>query len=246
LSKTPIEFVSVSIKGKNVGNYTDSNGHFLLMDLSQEDTLIVKHMNYEKKAIPVDIIQNNMIIFLNPIFTNLNEVIVYPNKEKSLNVGYSKYKSSSSFKAFNGFEITTLIMDEIYFDRYIKAIIIKTKNNSSDPCFSRLHLYENNNGFPGKEILLKSDQLVTSSKNVIEIVFPIRNSFIKFPEKGIFVGIEWVNNIEGQEIIEPQISVKNMKKCSLTYYRFWDFPWKKFSDLIGQKNIQVLIGINIE
>jgi hypothetical protein len=73
---------------------------------------------------------------------------------------------------------------------YINTIVLKINKNAKNDPMVRVHLYQNEHGIPGEEIYLANNIITIYKKN--ELKFNIINQYIKLPEKGVFVSMEWI------------------------------------------------------
>lgn len=244
-----IDFVAISVKNKNIGTYTDFNGRFVLNGVSDTDTLVLVHVSYEKENIPVAFFSYDSLIFITSKLVPLEEVIIKPQKRKECSIGFAKGGSNSSFSTFKGYEITTLIKDSKLTKAFVKEISIQVKEEKA--CYYiKTHLYYNENGKPGKEITHDNLHRIDNAKGIIRI--DVSNSWIPFPEEGLFVGIEWAGMISDNKIdkvhndvICPRIVLTENSKESITYCRFWDMPWMVFSPPFNKSKSTAAVGLTL-
>lgn len=82
-SFTRIPFAVVSLKGKTIATSTDERGYFEI-DCSAKDTLIIRHVSYELKKIPIkkiaDSSQNKVKIYLSKKENTISQVTINGNK----------------------------------------------------------------------------------------------------------------------------------------------------------------------
>lgn len=251
ISANYIKFASVSIKNKNIGTYSNSFGRFVLTKLSDLDTIIVRHICYKTKYIPVSKVKANQIIFVKPYIRQINEVVVKPTIYDEKLIWSIKSRSKSTFSGFNGFELGTFIKD-LPNKSIIKEIIIKTKveRNIEGEYYIKLHLYNVKQEQPSEEIRLSNNIFLINSKTR-DINIDVVNENIMLLSSKIFVSIEWVGKKKNKSIdksvkanIFPKVIVIR-KKTSKTLYRFWNKAWQDFSDLLHIKNSNISIGLNL-
>ena len=83
----PIAFVSVSVKGTNIGTVTNTEGEFKLQFDRTGDMKFItfKYISYKNKTIAIDKIpENNFIVKLTSSVIPLEEIIVRPDNPKEL------------------------------------------------------------------------------------------------------------------------------------------------------------------
>ncbi len=76
--KKPIPFANILIKGKNVGTISNLDGNFTLKIPSGciRDSLVVSFIGYKTETLNVSTLNTDQIIAIEPVSTQLNEVIV--------------------------------------------------------------------------------------------------------------------------------------------------------------------------
>lgn len=238
----PINMVAVAVQGKAVGTYTDELGRFMLVDIGNKDSILFKHIGYDKKILGST--DWGDTIRLNPRSNYLKEVMVSPAKLLEIKSRARNKSSNISFAAFSGFEIAQLITVEAN-NEFVKTVMVyikRVKTNASTHL--RLHLYANNKGEPGAEILLNGGR-VTAHNVGNCISFNLASESVLMPPEGIFVGIEWINQIanRGQQL-EPRVLVsKSKKQDQNTYYRFWDQAWESLNTLLQMERANTVFEL---
>ncbi|QZE13380.1 carboxypeptidase-like regulatory domain-containing protein [Halosquirtibacter laminarini] len=241
-TNAPINITAVSVQGKAIGTYTNRLGFFNLTNVEATDSIIFKHLVYGKKVISCTNVKDT--IRLKPRIINLNEISIhsfkyYENKTKI------KYKNPcASFSGFSGLEVSRLINTNTD-DEFIKKIkVFVRKPQLIDSTYVRFHLYLNNKGKPGKEILL-SNGLFLFNKSNNHLSIDIESDNIVMPMKGIFVGIEWINHVINNNLqLTPRLLLSTNKRLNQnTYYRFWDEPWKGLNSLLQLERVNAIIQL---
>ncbi len=95
-SKTPLTFVNIGIRGKNIGCISSSEGQFILKVAKENnnDTLTFSYVGYQEKRLLIKSLaaQGSNNIILDPLTTTLQEVVVNAkDKWKKDKVGVTHY-----------------------------------------------------------------------------------------------------------------------------------------------------------
>jgi hypothetical protein len=186
---------------KKEGFITDENG-FILLNLSQTDTIHISYVGYKSINYVVGKIANDKIELFKETGSTLPDVLVKKYKPigKPIKVGLHKYKEGFRYKGggnrnqkFSGHEITTLVEFPNENEKYkiLKVILPTNKIEKNDPL--RLHIYSlSDNGEPYEELLI-NDIVIDKGYNLFgNIEIDISNQNIILNSKGVFVGIQWV------------------------------------------------------
>ena len=201
ITKNPLPYTTIQSISKKEGFITDEYG-FILLNLSQTDTIHISYVGYKSINYVVGKISNEKIELFKETGSTLPDVIVkkYTPIEKPIKVGLHKYKEGFRYKGggnrnqkFSGQEITTLVEFPNENEKYkiLKVILPTNKIEKNDPL--RLHIYSlSENGEPFEE-LLYNDIVINKGSNLFgNIEIDISNQNIILNSKGVFVGIQWV------------------------------------------------------
>jgi hypothetical protein len=234
--------VAVALQGKAMGTYTNELGIFGLSDIGETDSIVFKHIGYDKNIISYKDLGDT--VRLNPRVNYLNEIIVSPSKLSEKKSRSRNKNSNISFAGFSGLEVTQLIKMEANNDhvKSIKVFIKKALTQNST--YVRLHLYSNENGKPGAEIILNRGILIAHNVENY-IFFNLETENVLMPPEGLFIGIEWINQITTQEQqLEPRVLLsKNKRQDQNTYYRFWDQDWDLLNTLLRLERANTIIEL---
>lgn len=238
----PISMVAVAVQGKAMGTYTNELGLFRLSDIRDSDSILFKHIGYDKNIMSYKDLGDT--IRLNPRINYLNEIIVSPSKYSEKKSRTRNKNSNFSFAGFSGLEVTQLIKMEANNDHVKSVKVFIKKVLTKDSTYVRLHLYSNENGKPGTEILLNRGILIAHNVDNY-IFFNLESENILMPPEGLFVGIEWINQIINQEQqLEPRVLLsKNKRQDQNTYYRFWDKDWESLNTLLRIERANAIIEL---
>ncbi|QES88361.1 SusC/RagA family TonB-linked outer membrane protein [Rhizosphaericola mali] len=81
---TPLQYVNVFNKSKNIGTQSAENGKFFLSGMSDGDSIVFNIIGYKQKIITLQKSTNYIDLELSPIAANLNEVSVVSNGLQNL------------------------------------------------------------------------------------------------------------------------------------------------------------------
>ncbi|QMU62967.1 MAG: carboxypeptidase-like regulatory domain-containing protein [Flavobacteriaceae bacterium] len=210
-TKEKIPYVNIWIENENVGTTSNENGKFELT-VGASKIIIFSAIGFETKRIISDSVQS--IVKLNPVITQLNEVVIKSNKPNQILTigGFKKSKINHYFACG-----TTLWISARYFEfkenyketSFLETIKILTKSKTKDSKFN-IRLYgANENGEPENYIYDKNIIVIAKKgKNLTEINISELN--IEFPKNGFFIAFEWLL-VENNKY-EFNYTVKGSKK----------------------------------
>lgn len=186
-TKLPIPYATIFVLNKHEGIYADQNGNFII-PLKINDTIKVSAIGYQPK-----ISQGlNDTIFLEPRQYILNEITVFPKKQKEFEIGFIKSRKIAYYTFENNSETLLKIeIPEIFRSYFIKAVKIKCINHNHLPLY-RLHIYDQDDGgMPGNELLYKNI-IVNHSVNRNGKIDLSKLSLFS-DKKVLYIGIETIN-----------------------------------------------------
>ncbi|MGF1925119.1 MAG: carboxypeptidase-like regulatory domain-containing protein [Bacteroidia bacterium] len=241
-----IAYASVFYKKNNVGTYTDSSGNFKIKKII-EDTLVISSMGFEKFLISAHNIKDFQNISLSPVTINLNEVVVKGSKPLKIRHGKKIYLGNLSSKRYNhisgmkGRTVAYLIKPDVATSGQIKYIHYGVKAEA--PAIVRAHIYtiDAYTGKPGED-LLKNQEFLEVKSGSKNLTVDLSHLGIEFPKEGIYVGLEWIGEINSSKSVNISPTYTNSKSVEPTtvYIRFMDKNWEpalkgKVNLLKGQK-----------
>ena len=244
---SPVAFANVFIKNSTVGTYSNEQGVFTL-ECDDDDTIIISSIGFEKATCSCD--ELNETILLKESSTVLNEVVVTSatSGEKMQKLGYLNEKRAGTYigpKAAALYVENDQQVDANISKVYFHLSKVKWVYEKPKPKFHkllvRLKLYEKDpaTGKPTDNIL---DQNIIGEvlENQKKITFDIDALNIRFPQNGIFVGIEFIGYYEDGEFIvfdarddqktvqyQPSFSEKHNKAKSWVRLDYGE-SWKLF------------------
>ncbi|MFZ9582370.1 MAG: carboxypeptidase-like regulatory domain-containing protein [Crocinitomicaceae bacterium] len=200
----PIPYARLGVLHKNKGVVSDSSGYFRmdLTNLSENDTVIISAIGYEKIEFIVShcriyLLQHaNLRLELSPKSKLHQEVVVEIGKSKILETG-NNVKSTLYIAGFQNKSLGAEMGTVLKYNKKKKGIIIKLHfnivGNPTDTVKFRTNIYTFENDLPGKSILNHPIYYCgIPSKGAIEIDVSGWNISVK---NDCFVSIELIENI---------------------------------------------------
>ena len=202
-TKKTIPFVSVGIKGTNIGTLSDDNGFFKINieKALQTDSFKISAIGYKSKTYSSIEVQSfsDQQIYLQPENYILKEVTIHPTKRKQKVLGNKRYNKRGycSFKSkAQGTQIAVKIENEKNRSLTIEDFNFCLNVNAfGDSIIFRLNFYASDaNGLPGKS-LLKKQIVFSPNPNIGIIKLDLKNESIIIDEKIFFVSIECISDL---------------------------------------------------
>lgn len=142
----------------------------------------------------------------------LKEVLIHPfNKPDFQTIGFANMSSKTEFTSYSGVECVVFINNEGKEELFIKSVLYKMKIRGQLNSVIRIHLYTcDGNCMPDRELINENYIVYLSKKNDGLIEVDISKFNIKLPLNGIYVGLEWIGNLDEKtnRIIEDRGIVK--------------------------------------
>ena len=254
-----LTFATIKSLKNNYGLYTDVNG-LATIEMFPNDSLEVSYVGYSTKKCSFENLITKNKVELAPITFELKEIIVKNNIAigEPLNIGY--LNNSKDIKSELAYSVEFAV--KIYFLQHYKdvkllKIIVKGVEKNERNNSLRLHLYDNNKGFPGNELLTddkRVDNLLISKNKNLEIDISKMN--ITNKDSILFVGIESIgSSIETgkKDILKFNRGVyfTNQLSESLTYTRTLKYPnWIPFiviaNPKISNNPLNLIAGLEVQ
>lgn len=200
-TKEPIAFAQIKALHQSKGSLANIKGEFQLdTNLQSADTLLVSCIGFERKLVPSSSLSPNSIIELKPKSEELHTVDVSAKKVKYTNktLGVTKRPRSKNFNistAQNGAERATWMPNKYSIPGYLKTINIFISDKGYPDAPFRVHVYACSNleTRPAEE-LTKSNIIASASEGNKWLSINMSNQYIRIPENGCFIGIEWFDS----------------------------------------------------
>lgn len=202
-TKKTIPFVSVGIKGTNIGTLSNDNGFFRINieKALQTDSFKISAIGYKSKTYSITKVQFffEEQIYLQPENYILKEVTIRPTKTIKKVLGNKRYNKRGycSFKSkAQGTQIAIKIENEKNRSLFVEDFNFCLNINAfGDSIIFRLNFYDSDvNGLPGKSLLKK--QIVFLPNPTIGICkLNLKNESIIIDEKVFFVSLECISDL---------------------------------------------------
>ncbi|MEE9364935.1 MAG: carboxypeptidase-like regulatory domain-containing protein [Cellulophaga sp.] len=197
-----IAFVNIGIESKNIGTISNLKGRFRLQvsENNKNNSILISHVNYEPKEITFRN-ENNIIIYLQPKTTTLDEVVVSYKKRKKRKrkIGVKSYNPLLWLRATskendiveNAQRIN--IPDKRVRVKYINLYL--RRGFDADSSYVRVNFYASTiNKSPGKKIVFKNILIHEKIKKGW-LKIDVTKEYI-YLEEDFFVGIEFIPNFK--------------------------------------------------
>jgi hypothetical protein len=201
-SKEAIPYVYLTNKSESIKLITNGEGEFILDSLwLNQDTLKIDCIGYESKYVIINDLKKVKAIELNPLFTNLEGVVVRADKKnfKRVKLGVSSKPKTRFFDysltASNGEERAVWIPNKHSVSGVLKSINIYVTDLGFPDADFRIHVYECNKFVikPGIE-LTKTNIIKSGAQGNEWVEIDMTNYRIVVPENGLFIGVEWFDH----------------------------------------------------
>lgn len=189
-NKQSIAYCSVSIIGKDKGEYSDSKG-IVRINCSENDSLLISHILYSEIKIQFKTVKDT--VWLSQKNQFLDEVIISSLKDSNDWSKERKEKHQWYMQPKTEFCVLFKKQKDIKTISKIRFPIenlIELKNNEIKEAIFRLNLYANSKGIIDKK--LNTENIIYSLTDQSKsIIFDLDHSII-VPNEGLFLGIEFI------------------------------------------------------
>ncbi|MEO9511056.1 MAG: carboxypeptidase-like regulatory domain-containing protein [Flavobacteriaceae bacterium] len=204
-----LAYVNIGIMDKGTGTVSDAQGNFKLKlneKVGITDTIVFSHLGYNTRFIPVSAVMNSKVtIKLNPLETQLEEVVVKYKKPKAKKLGrsgkglgtmhqnfYSYYEESVDDRLSKEMGVKLLVAKSCRVD----ALNFNITSNQFKSIKFRINFYAIKNGLPAE--LLNQNNIIFEVKEGHLGWFKVDlSSFDVFLEKEreeVAVTIQWLES----------------------------------------------------
>ncbi|NRD22528.1 carboxypeptidase-like regulatory domain-containing protein [Winogradskyella litoriviva] len=247
-NKRGLSYANLSIKNKRIGVYTDENGKYNLdlSKISEEDTLIISLVGYQKQKIAL-----SQFVEEKPYTLNFQLISKIETLKEILILSKTKTYSSTAFKISTGNknqtfpfsvpygnEVAVLIENPKNKKGRLLELQLKFKNIKEDKfkiyrTYYRIAFYKIDSlGFPGDLVHFKNI-IIKPEIDLKNLKIDLQNKSIPFSKKGIFVAIETIKpefvKLESKMYLTTPNILYTHTKNSIEYIRFHANVWHKQS-----------------
>ncbi|MEO5777633.1 MAG: carboxypeptidase-like regulatory domain-containing protein [Flavobacterium sp.] len=186
---SPIQYVNIWVENEDIGTTSDENGIFKIYTTSDK-VLIFSSVGYEVKKTAIK--DNDKIILKEAIFKLKELVISNRKKDKEIEIGEAKKIHHSQLSGNKPWIYGKLFeYDSIYeITPFLKKIVFFSDNEKKDARL-KIRIFEFNDSIPTSD-LLHDDLIVTVKRGMRKNEIDVSEYNIRFPEKGIVIGLEWM------------------------------------------------------
>lgn len=242
-----ISGVVIGIEGQNRGDITDENGSFDvdLTNIDKSGNLIAYLGGFEPYKIKISdyLNHNNHDIILKEKVTDIQQVVLIPQKTYTKNIGEDK-KSKTRYCGYDSKKNKALFNEFAIKIKNNKKLKIKNINiNVCDykietPISLIFDIYKSKKDLPGESVLTETlSKEVTNAdikNNTISLDISDKNIWL---DEDFFVSVRTANDFKGYIYFSGNIFTFSQK----TYYRVYYGDWKEFSSGVPSINLDVLI-----
>jgi hypothetical protein len=243
-NKKPVNFANVRIKNTEKGTYSNESGEFEL-SVNQYDTLEVSCVGYISNSNSVQSIKDS--IFLKSTNIILPEVIITTDEANDKpTLGLFNHKVKMEIGGLPASETAVWINNTAQKNSKIKYIHIKAKKGDKNGAF-KVHLYsiDKKTSMPDQDLLPSNVVYYSDNIKKKSIQVDISKLNIVIPQAGVFVGIEWLGQIDKNSNMLltqlkrgtfPEVFYTVDLKESLTWHRnqFSNSKWISLQSYFGQ------------
>lgn len=189
----PLAYVTIVVKDKLIGTFSDENGLFRLA-YATGDSLIISHVGYERASLYAEGVKD--VIRLKPAPYVFREITINSSRKKvEQTLGIDRKKIESSMGGVLQYamfidnpEKRPGVIKNLHFE---VAHSVNRDRQDRMNAKIRIRLYERNSatGQPGPDILVK-EKIVVVRPNQKDIRVDVSEEAIPFPLEGLFVGID--------------------------------------------------------
>lgn len=205
----PVPYVNIWVENENIGATADENGVFEIQT-SLDKVLVFSSVGYEIKKTTIK--DNDKVILKQAIFKLEELVVSNRKKDKEIEVGDAKKIHHTQLSGDKPWIYGKLFeYDSTYkMTPYLKKIVFFSDSEKKDAKL-KIRIFEFNGSIPTNDLLVE-DLIVTVKKGMRKNEIDISKYNIKFPEKGIVVGLEWMIIEENKYTFEYKTTNKTVKE----------------------------------
>ncbi|WP_291114728.1 carboxypeptidase-like regulatory domain-containing protein [Flavobacterium sp. UBA6135] len=214
LTGKPIPYVNIWVENENIGTTSNEKGFFDLV-LNENKNIVFSALGYETKIISS---LKAKSVLLNPKIYQLEEVVVENlKKTKELEIGDAKKIHHTQLSGDKPWIYGKLFpFQEKYNETpYIKSISFYSNSEIKDAKL-KIRIYEMNDSIPSNDLLYE-ELIVSVKKGMRNNKIDVSKNNIKFSEKGIVIGLEWLIIDENKYVFEYKSGKSKNKNEQINY-----------------------------
>jgi hypothetical protein len=185
----PVPYVNIWVENENIGTTSDENGFFKI-NTTSDKTIVFSSVGFEAKKATIK--EDEKVVLKEAVY-KLNEVIISHRKQdKELEIGDAQRIHHRQLSGDKPWIYGKLFeYDSTYHTTpFLKKIVFFSDSEKRDAKL-KIRIFEFNGSLPAND-MLEEDLIVTVKKGMRKNEIDISKYNIRFPKKGIIVGLEWM------------------------------------------------------
>jgi hypothetical protein len=185
----PIPYVNIWVENENIGTTSEENGAFKI-NITGDKILVFSSVGFEVKR---TMIKEGEKVVLKEAVYKLEEVVVSKRKQdKEVEIGDAERIHHRQLSGDKPWIYGKLFKyDTIYRKTpFLKRIVFYSDSDLKGAKL-KIRIFDFNGTIPTND-LLSEDLIVTVKKGMRKNVIDISKYNLRFPEKGIVIGLEWM------------------------------------------------------
>lgn len=188
-SGKPIPYVNIWVENENIGTTSDENGAFKI-NTSEDKILVFSSVGFEVKK---TLVKEGERVVLKEAVYKLGEVVISKRKQdKEIEIGDAERIHHRQLSGDKPWIYGKLFEQDTIYKKtpFLKKIVFYSDSDKKDAKL-KIRIFEFNDSIPTND-LLSEDLIVTVKKGMRKNVIDISKYNLRFPEKGIVIGLEWM------------------------------------------------------
>lgn len=222
--EVPLGYVNIGIVGSNIGTVSDEEGFFSMrVPRNKIDEIVVFSalgFTTEERTVR-ELFQSTSrnTIYLTERALELGEVGISASRLEEEEIGIMdtgfNWISAGVENKSPGFELA-MKMEARRYPSILQNLRFYVNYNPGRSAIIRINVYENDNGVPGQNIVRENIIFRTTQKNgwVRLNLEPYR----VVVQNDFFIGLEWIENLEGEETFSMYLAGKRKKEYERVVY----------------------------
>jgi hypothetical protein len=243
-TKIPITYAKIWIENEIIETFSNDKGYFSLITKSENDSIIISHIGFKTKKIAVSEIKDT--ILLKSSILKFEEVFVSQRKNKKQFTVNRIDEKKIDWYFGTGVDNHWLFAKYFPFNKkynetkFLKKISLFTGVNKK--VNFNIRLYSTDKDGKPLENLTPNNIIATAKKGYNKTEINVIDLNILFPENGLFVAIENVEDINSNEFKNTSLvfGLDLSNKSEQTYY-YYKGEWVKNIDVDENKKYDKMI-----
>lgn len=185
----PIPYVNIWVENENIGTTTDEDGAFKI-NTSEDKILVFSSVGFEVKK---TVVKEGERVVLKEAVYKLEEVVLSKRKQdKEIEIGDAERIHHRQLSGDKPRIYAKLFEPDTIYKKtpFLKKIVFFSDSDVKDAKL-KIRIFEFNDTIPTND-LLSEDLIVTVKKGMRKNAIDISKYNLRFPEKGIVIGLEWM------------------------------------------------------